>query len=53
MIVLAGTFAAMLLSGILTLMQVPICVVIGLLLLTFFLLPFLYNTLMRIKRDII
>lgn len=52
-IILAGTFAAMLPSGILTLMQVSICVVIGLVLLAFFLLPFLYNTLMRIKRDII
>ncbi|ADQ07514.1 MmpL domain-containing protein [Caldicellulosiruptor hydrothermalis 108] len=52
-IILAGTFAAMLPSGILTLMQVSICVVIGLVLLAFFLLPFLYNSLMRIKRDVI
>ena len=51
-IILAGTFAAMLPSGILTLMQVSICVVIGLVLLAFFLLPFLYNSLMRVKRDI-
>ena len=52
-IILAGTFAAMLPSGILTLMQVSICVVIGLVLLAFFLLPFLYNSLMRIKQNII
>ena len=52
-IILAGTFAAMLPSGILTLMQVSICVVIGLVLLAFFLLPFLFNGLMRIKRNII
>jgi len=52
-IILAGTFAAMLPSGILTLMQVSICVVIGLVLLAFFLLPFLFNSLMRVKRDIV
>ncbi|WP_456298810.1 hypothetical protein [Caldicellulosiruptor morganii] len=52
-IILAGTFAAMLPSGILTLMQVSVCVVIGLVLLAFFLLPLLFNSLMRIKRDII
>lgn len=52
-IILAGTFAAMLPSGILTLMQVSICVVIGLVLLAFFLLPFLYNSLIRIKQNII
>ncbi|WAM33208.1 MMPL family transporter [Caldicellulosiruptor morganii] len=52
-IILAGTFAAMLPSGILTLMQVSVCVVIGLVLLAFFLLPLLFNSLMRIKKDIV
>nr|WP_238480499.1 MMPL family transporter [Caldicellulosiruptor diazotrophicus] len=52
-IILAGTFAAMLPSGILTLMQVSICVVIVLVLLAFFFLPFLFNSLMRVKRDIV
>lgn len=49
-IILAGTFAAMIPSGILSLIEVSTCVIIGLILLAFGILPLLFNSLLKIKR---